>query len=70
MYLGRAPLTKETMPDFREWMSGYPASTSILQVDGLSKDTPILGHHSYALKSYAARLRGSKTLFEQLCSKH
>ena len=46
LYLGRAPHTKETLPDFREWMSGYPASTSIPRVDGLSTDIPVLGRHS------------------------
>ena len=33
-YLGRAPRTKETLPDFREKMSGYPTFTSIPWVDG------------------------------------
>ena len=46
LYLGRAPRTKEILPDFRECRVGYPTSTSIPQVDGLSKDTPILGRHS------------------------
>ena len=32
--LGRAPRTKETLPDFREKMSGYPTFTSISRVDG------------------------------------
>ena len=34
LYLGRAPRTKETLPDFREKMSGYPTFTSIPRVDG------------------------------------
>ena len=34
--LGRAPRTKETLPDFREWCWGYLTSTSISQVDRLS----------------------------------
>ena len=42
--LGRALGTKETLPDFRE-VSDYPTSTNIPQVDGLSTDTPVLGHH-------------------------
>ena len=34
LYLGRAPRTKETLPDFRECRVGYPTSTSIPRVDG------------------------------------
>ena len=34
LYLGRAPRTKETLPDFREKMSGRPTFTSIPWVDG------------------------------------
>ena len=34
LYLGRAPRTKETLPDFREKMSGHPTFTSIPRVDG------------------------------------
>ena len=34
LYLGRAPRTKETLPDFHECRVGYPKSTSILWVDG------------------------------------
>ena len=32
--LGRAPRTKETLPDFREKMLGHPTFTNILRVDG------------------------------------
>ena len=46
LYLGRAPHTKETLPDFRECRVGYPTSTSIPRVDGLSTDTSVLGRHS------------------------
>ena len=46
LYLGRALRTKETLPDFRECRVGYPTSTSISWVDGLSMDTPVLGRHS------------------------
>ena len=46
LYLGRAPRTKETLPDFRECRVGYPISTSIPRVDGLSTDPPVLGRHS------------------------
>ena len=45
LYLGITPRTKETLTDFRECQVGYPTSTSILQVDGLSTDTSVLGHH-------------------------
>ena len=34
LYLGKAPRTKETLPDFREKMSGHQTFTSILRVDG------------------------------------
>ena len=47
LYLGRAPRTKETLPDFRECRVGYPTSTSIPRVDGLSTDTPILRRHKW-----------------------
>ena len=50
LYLGRAPRTKETLPDFCECRVGYPTSTSIPRVDGLSTDTPVLGRHSLASK--------------------
>ena len=33
--LGRALRTKETLPNFREWMSDNPTSTSISEVDEL-----------------------------------
>ena len=46
LYLGRAPRTKETLLDFRECWVGYPTSTSIPQVDGLSTDTPVLRRHN------------------------
>ena len=38
------------LPDFREWCRGYPTSTSIPRVDGLSSDTPVLGRHSLVLE--------------------
>ena len=34
MYLGRAPRTKETLPDFLKAASGNPTSTCIPRVDG------------------------------------
>ena len=45
LYLGRASRTNETLPDFRECRVGYPTSTSVPRVDGLSTDTPVLGRH-------------------------
>ena len=33
-------------------MSGYPTSTSIPWVDGLSMDTPVLGRHKFRLQKY------------------
>ena len=34
LYLGRAPRTNETLPDFLKVASGNPTSTCIPQVDG------------------------------------
>ena len=34
VYLGRAPHTKETLPDFLKVASGNPTSTCIPRVDG------------------------------------
>ena len=56
--LGRAPRTKETLPEFslnlESWkmrlngvVSGYPTSTNIPRVDGLSTDPRGLGRHNY-----------------------
>ena len=51
LYLGRAPPTKETLLDFRGFGTVWALfqSTSIPRVDGLSTDTPILGHHKLCL---------------------
>ena len=49
LYLRRAPRTNETLPDFCECWVGYPTSTNISRVDGLSTDTPILEHHNNSL---------------------
>ena len=46
LYLGRAPCTKETLPDFCGCRVGYPTSTSIPLVDELSTDTMVLGRHT------------------------
>ena len=50
LYLGRAPRTNETLPDFHECRVGYLISTSIPRVDGLSTDTPVLGCHMLSPK--------------------
>ena len=44
--LGRAPRTKETLPDFHEWcrVTRHP---SIPRVDMLSTDHWVLGRHIY-----------------------
>ena len=34
LYLGGAPRTKETLPDFSKVASGDPTSTCVPQVDG------------------------------------
>ena len=34
LYMGRAPRTKETLPDFLKVASGNPTSTCIPRVDG------------------------------------
>ena len=60
LYLGRAPSTKETLPDFRECRVGYPTSTSIPRVNGLSTDTPVLGRHSF-LFNLSKRTNPKKT---------
>ena len=39
MYLGKAPRTKETLPDFRKKMSGHPTFTSFRGLMG-SQLTP------------------------------
>ena len=43
LYLGRAPHTKETLPDFIKVASGNPTSTCIPRVDGYSTDPRFWG---------------------------
>ena len=43
LYLDRAPRTKKTLPDFRECRVGYPTSTSIPRIEGLSTDPRVFG---------------------------
>ena len=50
LYLGRAPRTNETLPNFRECRIGYQTCTSIPRVDGLSTDTSVLGRHNFGPK--------------------
>ena len=60
LYFGRAPRTKETLPDFHECRVGYPTSTSVPRVDRLSTDTPVLGRHNlvYVLYGLYTGVRG------------
>ena len=44
--LGRAPRTKETLPDFHEWCPGYLTYVNIQRVNGLSTDPREMGRHS------------------------
>ena len=41
--LGRAPRTKETLPDFRKWCRFTRHSSGIPRVDGLSTDPRFCG---------------------------
>ena len=43
LYLGRAPCTKKTLPDFIKVASGNPTSTCIPRVGGLSTDPRVWG---------------------------
>ena len=71
LYLGRAPRTKETLPDFHECRVGYPTSTSIPRVDGLSTDTPVLGRHTNGLVTCMSYANFSITgTFSNTCSLH
>ena len=44
--LGRAPHTKETLPDFREWCRVTRHSRVFHRLTGCQRDTPVLGCHS------------------------
>ena len=44
--LGRAPRTKETLPDFREWCRVTQHSRVFRGLTGCQRDTSVLGHHS------------------------
>ena len=44
--LGRAPHTKETLPDFREWCRVTRHPRVFGGLTGCQTDTPVLGRHS------------------------
>ena len=46
LYLGRAPRTKETLPDFRERCRVTRHSRVFRGLTGCQRDTPGLGRHS------------------------
>ena len=46
LYLGRAPRTKETLPNFREKCRVTRHSRVFPRVDGLSTDPRVLGRHN------------------------
>ena len=43
--LGRAPRTKETLPDFREWCRVTRHPRVFRGLTGCQRDTPVLGRH-------------------------
>ena len=43
--LGRAPRTKETLPDFREWCRVTRHPRVFCRLTGCQRDTLVLGHH-------------------------
>ena len=50
LYLGRAPRTKETLPDFREWCRVIRHPRLFRRLTGCQRDTPVLGLHSLVLE--------------------
>ena len=44
--LGRAPRTKEALPDFHEWCRVTRRPRVFCGLTGCQRDTPVLGHHS------------------------
>ena len=44
--LGRAPHTKETLPDFREWCQVTRHPRVFRRLTGCQQDTPVLGRHT------------------------
>ena len=48
--LGRAPRTKETLPDFGEWCRVTRHPRVFRRLMGCQRDTPVLGRHSLVLE--------------------
>ena len=46
LYLGRAPRTKEALPDFRKWCRVTRHPRVFCRLTGCQRDTPGLGRHS------------------------
>ena len=44
--LGRAPRTKETLPDIREWCRVTRHPRVFRRLTGCQRDTPVMGRHS------------------------
>ena len=44
--LGRAPLTKETLPDFHEWCRVTRHPRLFRGLTGCQRDPPVLGRHT------------------------
>ena len=45
--LGRAPRTKETLPNFREWCWVTRHPRVFRGLTGCQRDTPVLGRHTF-----------------------
>ena len=50
--LGRAPRTKETLPDFYEWCQVTRHPRIFRGLTGCQRDTPVLGCHKYSIKKF------------------
>ena len=57
--LGRAPLTKETLPDFHEWCRVTRHPRIFRGLTGCQRDTPVLGRHKNILGAGYAPVDGS-----------
>ena len=58
--LGRAPRTKEALPDFREWCRVTRHSRVFRRLMGCQRDTPVLGRHNFAITKYCIYFFPSK----------
>ena len=56
--LGRAPRTKETLPDFREWCRVTRHPRVFRRLTGCQRDTSRLGRHKYFFK-YLQKLKSN-----------